>query len=160
MPNFERSAETRVLVSLLSETAKGSIVNVAALRAATGRDARPGDSSVQSARRIVQNEFGLIFKATGRGGLACLTDAQVVDDQENDRKRSHNIHRRSVKKLTTVVPEELNDAKRKEYFTALSFAGTMASITTARKYRVISGEMQKAGVEELPVAKTLEFLKK
>lgn len=155
--NFQRSADTSLLVTLFSRAEHGELVTYEQLEGMLGRDPRLHRAAIHSALRIVQNETGKVFECEAKLGYRCLDDAQIVGSTQSIRERQHRLTRKALKRLGVVRTDKLPDDKRTEYYTALSIQGAMHHVTTAKAQAAIASKVN-GSTQQLAVAMTLKAL--
>jgi hypothetical protein len=155
---FERHPDTRLLVMRLEQAQPGESLSLEELSRVVGRPLTMGDPRLRSARRIVLAEQRLVTAADGKGNLCVLTGAETVALQDGNRRRMGSLVRKSLRQLETVIPEQLDDPQRLNFYASLSFAGAMAHALRPKQFERLKAATNGQSLG-LAVAQTLEHLK-
>jgi len=123
----EKSADTKILESVLAETTVGDLVTYEALSKAIGRDVRVfALPSLRSARHGLLKSKNMVFGCEANVGYRRLDDSQIVDSAEQDRVKMKRAANRSIKKLSVVDFDRLPPEKKKQHTVASAQMGAIA----------------------------------
>lgn len=155
--NFEKSSDTKIIESILSESKVGDLVTYEQLSKAIGRDVRQfAQPSLRSARQGLLNSKGFVFGTETNVGLRRLNDEEIVDSTEADRARMRRSARRSIKKLTVVDFEKLPDDKKKQHVVASAQMGAIEMFATKNATKKISSKVDE-GKKTIAIGETLKM---
>lgn len=155
-PNFEISADTRLLYQRLIEAGIGNTVTYADLSAAISRPVQGADPNLQSALRRAFREDGMVFDCVRKIGYRRLNDAEIVRSSGNDVSRLRRLTKRKARKLFTADFDKLSNEERIAHNTNASVFGAVAVALSKRSVEAVSKAVSSAG-KELPVADTLRL---
>jgi hypothetical protein len=123
----EKSADTKILESVLAEATVGDLVTYETLSKAIGRDVRVfALPSLRSARHGLLRDKKYVFGCEAGVGLRRLNDSQIVDSSESDRMKMKRAANRSIKKLGVVDFDKLPPEKKKQHTVASAQMGAIA----------------------------------
>jgi hypothetical protein len=123
----EKSADTKILESVLAEATVGDLVTYETLSKAIGRDVRVfALPSLRSARHGLLKAKNMVFGCEANVGYRRLNDSQIVDSAESDRMKMKRAANRSIKKLGVVDFEKLPPEKKKQHTVASAQMGAIA----------------------------------
>lgn len=148
---YEPSAETVKLVEYLSTMKESDVVSYDSLDVLAGIDVR-STGRLESARRICQREFGIVFGVIRGQGLRMLTPAEIVNTTDDRRSRIRRSALRGVKTLKCSDSQRLtlNDQNRKTV--GLMLLNEIRHKTTgdpatkiSKQYKPTPGEIESMG---------------
>lgn len=152
--DFELSADSKTLASVLLEAKKDDTITYERLSKAIGRDVRgDGAGSLQTARRIAQREQRMVFDSVRGVGLKRLQDADIVDLSDKARDHMRRTARRTAKKLVCVDFDDLTNEKKVKHNAALSMMGALAELTTEKSLLKLQANVEHSRTDQLPAAK-------
>jgi hypothetical protein len=123
----EKSADTKILESVLAEATVGDLVTYETLSKAIGRDVRAfALPSLRSARHGLLKSKNMVFGCEANVGYRRLNDSQIVDSAELDRIKMKRAANRSIKKLGVVDFDNLPPEKKKQHTVASAQMGAIA----------------------------------
>jgi hypothetical protein len=123
----EKSADTKILESVLAEATVGDLVTYETLSKAIGRDVRVfALPSLRSARHGLLKAKNMVFGCEANVGYRRLNDSQIVDSAESDRMKMKRAANRSIKKLGVVDFDNLPPEKKKQHTVASAQMGAIA----------------------------------
>lgn len=156
---FEKSADTRVLEHVLSQVEIGETVTYDTLSKAIGRDVREfGCGSLQSARRALLRDKGVVFGVETNVGLVRLSDAGIVDSTESDRQRIKRAATRTISKLAVVKFDELDKERQRQHVVASAQMGALAMFAGKNAAKRIAAKVD--GTKQvIAIGETLSMFK-
>ena len=155
--NFEKSADTKVLESVLGEAKVGDLITYETLSKAIGRDVREfALPSLRSARQGLLKTHGIVFGVESNVGYKRLDDSQIVDSTEADRKRMKRAANRSIRKLAVVNFDNLPEEKKKQHVVASAQIGAIAMFSAASATKKIASKVNE-GKTTLAIGETLSM---
>ena len=123
----EKSADTKILESVLAEATVGDLVTYETLSKAIGRDVRVfALPSLRSARHGLLKSKNMVFGCEANLGYRRLNDSQIVDSAELDRMKMKRAANRSINKLGVVDFDKLPPEKKKQHTVASAQMGAIA----------------------------------
>lgn len=152
----DRKYETTVIVDRLTKTVIGDTVSFAELSKLTGMPICSTSSVFTSARRIVMNEYSMVFESIRTVGVKRLNDEELATTHSDaDVRKSRRHASRSLKKLACVQDfSGMTNHAQLAHTIKASFFGAVAWM--ARKNRLQDIAHAAAGrSSELPVKETL-----
>jgi DNA-binding transcriptional ArsR family regulator len=154
---FEKSADTKVLINVLSEAKVGDEISYAKLSQAIGRDVRVhAYPSLRSARDSLLREKGFVFGVVTNEGLKRLNDAEIVEASEDDRKRMLRVSKKAIRKLSVVDFQGLSEEKKREHIVASAQFGALAMFSGKNATKKIASHVN-GSKETLAIGETLKF---
>ncbi|HVM95311.1 MAG TPA: hypothetical protein VMT89_02925 [Candidatus Acidoferrales bacterium] len=155
----EMSLDARMLADALRKVPKGAIIRYAVLNEIIGRDVQStGRGVLDTARRRVLHDEGIVTEAVVNEGIKVLLDVEVVGATgESARRRIRRMTRTAVRKLTSVVYDALPNELKRKHNTEVSLLSVLAHVSTEQSAKKL--EQRVPDAEPLPLAKTLEFFK-
>jgi hypothetical protein len=124
---FQKSADTKIIESILAECKVGQTITYEALSKAIGRDVRQfAMPSLRSARQGLLKSKGFVFAVETNIGLVRLDDSQIVESMESDRKKLQRAATRTINKLSVVDFDKLTQEKKKQHTVAAAQMGVIA----------------------------------
>lgn len=155
--NFEKSADTKILESVLSEAKVGDMVTYDVLSKAIGRDVRQfALPSLRSARQGLLNSKGMVFGVETNVGYKRLDDSEIVDSTESDRRRLKRAANRSIKKLSVVAFDNLTLEQKKKHTVASAQMGAIAMFSGKTAAKKIEAKVND-GKTTLAIGETLSM---
>jgi len=152
---FEKSADTKVIESVLAEAKIGDTITYETLSKAIGRDVRQfASGALNSARRTMLNEKGMVFGTENNVGLKRLDDSQIVNASEDDRRKMHRMSNRAIRKLGCVNFDGLSKENKQKHLTASAQFGALQMFSTASTNKKIE---QKVEEKTMPVGDVLKL---
>jgi len=157
---FERSPDTDLLMSALRKVEVGQTATYPELSAVISRDVqRLARSNLQSARKALEAQDGIVFEAVHNVGMRRLDDVAKVKSASSMlsglRRRSRRIGRR----LATVENvAELSAPAKITFDTVATMVGVLDVMTSDKGIKKIEARVE-AAQQKLPLAGTLaEFM--
>ena len=155
--NFEKSADTKVLESVLAEAEVGQLITYEEMSKAIGRDVREfALPSLRSARQGLLKTHRMVFGVEWNGGYRRLDDSQIVDTTESDRKRMKRLANRSIAKLSVVAFESLPADKQRQHTVASAQMGAIAMFSGKNATKKITEKVNE-GKKTLAIGETLKM---
>lgn len=157
---FTRTVDTQKLVTFLRDTNVGDVITYAALEKHMRFPCQSGCvgySVLSSARRILEQEEGIIFDTKTGEGLVRLSDSGKLKLVANTLQLTHKRVKKAMKRASTIDPEKLEGEDKHRYATNVSLLGVIELATRAKTAKQLEGGMTKPAV--LAVNETLAFLK-
>jgi hypothetical protein len=154
------STDTRALVDAGKLIAVGSVWPYEEMTAILGRDIQGDARSVlESARRIMEREYNIVFGVIRNVGLKHLTDDEAINTGQGTIDHNRRMSRRAAKRIASLKsPETVSQAAQTKQFTFLSLFGAIVHMTRPRQIEKLSSRVE-AAHKELPLAKTLDAFK-
>ena len=155
--NFEKSADTKIIESVLAEANVGDLITYEQLSRALGRDVRVHAlSSLGSARRSLLASKKYVFEVEKNVGLRRLNDQQIVDSMEYDRKKMRRQANRSLRKLSVVDFDNLSEDKKRQHIVASAQLGAIEMFATKNATKKIESKIDNSK-KALPIGETLKL---
>jgi len=154
------SLETKALVDFFSAKPEGTTVTFAEMEELIGRPVMHGSSGygyLQSARRILLRDHGLLIDAEPKVGVRVCTNEEKLLVSGRDVKRARRAVKRSGQKLRAVDYNRLTDEKKREWNGRMSWASALELLSAPKAAKRI--EMAVTD-HALPSAKTLQLFQK
>lgn len=153
---FEKSNDTKIIESLLSEAKVGDQITYEALSKAIGRDVRQhARQAMRSARSTLLNQ-GVVFGVEAGVGLTRLNDVAIVESSESDRLRMRRASNRALKKLSVVAFDNLPEEKKRQHVVASAQFGAMQLFSSASTRKKIESKVD-SGSKQMPIGETLKL---
>ena len=155
--NFEKSADTKILESVLAEAKVGDLITYETMSKAIGRDVREHAlPSLRSARQGILRTKNMVFGVETGVGYLRLDDSQIVDSLESDRRRIKRAANRSLKKLSVVEFSKLPEDKKKQHVVASAQVGAIAMFSGTTATKKIASKVNE-GKTTLAIGETLSM---
>ena len=155
--NFEKSADTKILESVLSEAKVGDMVTYEDLSRSIGRDVREfALPSLRSARHGLLKSAGMVFGVETNVGYKRLDDSEIVDSTESDRRRMKRAANRSIAKLSVVAFDRLTPEQKKKHTVSSAQMGAIAMFSGKNATKKIA-EKVNDGKTTLAIGETLSM---
>lgn len=155
---FARSAEADILINLLSEAEPGELVTKEAMSRAIARNIDHCRAPLQTARKVLRDEKGIVFRPESGQGLVRLREGEKYTIGSDLRKRFHRASKKAVREMATADMDALDEGGKKQLLDQLSIAGAYAAATSHRAANRFL-KSSEAAVKEVPPAAVLEALK-
>jgi len=154
---FEKSADTKVIESVLIEAKVGQLVTYEKLSEAIGRDVREyARGSLQTARSTLLKDNQIVFAVENKVGLKRLDDSQIIASTESDRLHIQRTGKKVLNKLSTVKFEGLTESEKKQHIVASAQVGAIVMFSQKSSQKKIESKVQHtAGV--LAIGETLKM---
>lgn len=124
---YEKSADAKVLESVLAEAEIGATITYDELSKSIGRNVREHAlASLRTARQGVLKDKGIVFGVERGVGLVRLDSAGIVKSTESDRLRLQRGAKRSIRKLAVVDFESLDADGKRAHVVASAQMGAIA----------------------------------
>ena len=137
--NFQKSADTKILESVLGEANVGDLITYETMSKSIGRDVRLfALPSLRSARQGLLKTKQIVFGVENGVGYRRLDDSQIVDSTEADRRRMKRAANRSIRKLSVVDFDNLTPEKKKQHVVASAQIGAIAMFSGSSATKRIS----------------------
>lgn len=154
---FQKSSDTKIIESVLGECEVGSTITYDAITRAIGRDVRDhAMGALNSARKALLNEKGLVFDVIPNVGFVRLDDKSIVQSTESDRKKMHRASKRALKKLAVVNYGELDEETKRKHTTASAQMGVMAMFSQKTSTKKIEARLSDKSIA-LSIGDTLRM---
>ena len=154
---FEKSADTKIIESVLSECEVGGLVTYEALSKSIGRDVREhAISSLGTARRGLLKSKGFVFGIERNVGLIRLNDSAIIKSTERDRVHLQRTAKKSLRKLSVVKFEGLTADEKRSHVVASAQIGAIAMFSTKNSSKKIESKVN-GDSKCLPIGDTLKL---
>lgn len=158
-PTFQMSADTRLVAQyILNNKRVGETVTYKELEPIVGRAVDGSFGPLQSAKRHLQRQHGMVFGSVPRVGSKVLTDPEIVQSVHSETDRLRRRSRRAVERLSLVknfasLPRDLQATHN----AGISIMSVIGAMTTSSAVKKIEAAVSKAQ-RELPMAETIKAL--
>jgi hypothetical protein len=154
---FQKSSDTKIIESVLAECEVGNTITYESLSRAIGRDVRTHAlGALNSARKALLNDKGLVFSVEPNVGCVRLDDSAIVQSTESDRRRMQRTSTRALKKLSVVDFKSLDEATKKLHTTASAQIGAIAMFSQKSTSKKIESKLS-GNAATLPIGETLKL---
>lgn len=153
---YEKSADTKVIETVLKEAKIGDIITYDSISLALGRDVRVhAIAALQTARKAMLAS-NVVFGTERNVGLVRLNDTQIIDSTESDRQKIQRVGKRSLKKLGAVKFEELGNNEKLRHTTMAAQLGAISMFASKSSTNKIQSNV-KPNAEVLAIGETLSI---
>ena len=157
---FDRAIETQAAIEVMRPIGRGEIATYGALEKEMGCNPQAGGrSNVNSARRYLQREHGMVFVAVPNVGYKRLTDTEILTSSPEALTKSGRASRRATQRLTCVEYDDLSKDDKVSHQVHLSLFGAIQAISKADSAKKLTAHVQET-MRSLPLNQTLEAFKK
>ena len=157
---FERAIETQEAIELMRPIERDASVTYGEPAEKMGCNPQQGGrSNVNSARRYLQREHGMVFVAVPKVGYKRLTDTDIVKSSPEALTKSRRASRRAAHRLTCVEYDDLSKIDQISHQVHLSLFGAIQAISKADAAKKLTAQVQ-TSMRSLPLNATLEAFKK
>lgn len=154
---FQKSADAKVIESVLSEAVVGKPITYEEISKAIGRDVRKHSmSALNTAKRSLFKEKQMVFATERNVGLVLIDDSTIIKSIEKDRLHLHRTASKSLKKLAAVKFDNLDESSKKEHVVASAQMGAVAMFAHKSSAKKIESKVT-AKAETLPIGETLKL---
>lgn len=149
-PQFQMSADTKIIRSVFDECEIGQLVTYEELTAAIGRDVREfARGSIATVRKALLKERRVVFECVQDQGYMRLNDSEIVASTERDRGRLYRASSRVIRKLGCVSFDKLADSEKVSHTVACAQFGAMQMFAKKSSAKRLEA---KAKEESKPIA--------
>jgi hypothetical protein len=153
---FEKSADAKVIESVLIEMKVGDMVTYETISSAIGRDVRVfARGALNTARRSLLKSNQMVFDCENGIGIKRLDDGQIVSSTEADRKSLLRKANRTIDKLACVEFEKLSIEQKRKHTAAASQMGVVAMFSSSSAAKKIESKIKDN--KQLAIGETLNF---
>lgn len=151
------SIDTKTIVGALKDIPVGGFVEYGTLSSAIGRNVQGIARGVlESARRICEREYSIVFGVVFSKGLKHLTDEETAKLARPWFDHVRRGSRRTARRIASIKDgASISQEAMREQFTGLSLMGALMHMTTGRQIARLEGKVEEAA-RELPLQKTLD----
>jgi len=154
---FLKSADAKILESVLSECAIGQTVTYEELSKAIGRDVRVfAKGALDTARKGCFREKKAVFGVETNVGFIRLDDSQIVSSSDKDVTKIRRSARRSLNKLEVVDFNSLSEPMKKKHVAMSAQIGVVQFFSTTSAAKKIEGVVSNK-TSILPIGETLKL---
>lgn len=144
----EASVDTRALVEVMRQVKPGEMISYGQLNDACGRDVQDRRHITDSARRILERDYSMVFRCIKNEGFIRLTNEKIVDVATTDRREKMRRQAgKAIKELACVAYEELLQPKQIEHNTNMALFGSMYQATSKQSVKKLQERVANAGGE-------------
>jgi len=154
-PRFKRSFETQQLVQRLEKADVGDVIPYNELSAVAGERIEGASSSLVTARRVMQNEYGRVFLCVPGVGVKRASADEIVKTGSQTVTHIHRTARRGLVRLGLADPAELTDEAKREFNEKASHLALLEHVTGRKAAKRLAAAVTETQAK-LPVQKTLE----
>jgi hypothetical protein len=160
-PMFQMSVDARLIRQELAKVANGKEITYGELATIIAKPVSGATSALQSARRSLLNQDGIVFDVIRGEGLIRLDDEAKVSASDRDIKRVRRAARAGAKKLASVeFFEKMPAATQVSHTAKLSALTAIAHIASDGSVKKIADNITPGRSTELPILQTLEAFTK
>ena len=157
---FDRTIETQAAIEVMRIVNRDDIITYEVLEKEVGCNPQHGGRGyVNSARRYLQREHGMVFVAVPNVGYKRLTDTEIVKSSPEALTKSRRASRRAAQRLTCVEYDELSKEDKVAHQVHLSLFGAIQAISKADASKKLTSQVAET-MRSLPLNQTLEAFKK
>lgn len=154
-PTFQASADSRLIYQRMKKTAIGETILTTDIEEAVSRPVGRIRGAIQTARRRLLKDDGMVFASIPGIGYMRCTDENIIDNSVADTNAIRRRAGRAAEKLSKVSDyAALTPAKQLEHTTRLSVLGAIASMTREPAIERVRQAAQ-GRASELPLAETV-----
>lgn len=153
--SFQMSADARLIYQRMKLASFGETIPYAQIEAQVSRPITAIRGAIQTARRRLLRDDGMVFANVRGVGLMRCSDAAIVDGATADTVAIRRRASRAVEKLTKVADfSALPPARQLEHTTRMSVLGAIATMTRESSLQKVRTAAQGRS-RELPMAETI-----
>ena len=154
---FEKSNDAKILESTLGQVQIGDTASYEDLSSAIGRDVRRfARSALQTARKRLLQDVGIVFGVAKNKGLVRLDDSQIIKTTEADRKKFNRQAKKTMQKLGVVKFDSLSDQDKMLHTIAAAQTGAMVLFSQASTTKKLAASVT-TPADNLPLGETLKL---
>ena len=146
-PDFQLSADSAAIVKAIEEIPVGGVITYSQLSTVIGRDIRMFRGSLESARKAVQRDKGMVFDVLRGEGIKRLADGEIIDLSDKAREHSRRHARRIAKKLICVNYATLTKDKQVKHNAALSMFGALSDLSSSASMKRLEAQIEATGTQ-------------
>jgi len=155
---FGRSFEVVELLKKISMLKQGDIIKYSDLTELIMGDCAPGGekySYLLSARRILTNEYKMVFRAVPHVGLQRLDDKGIVERSDKKLAATTRAAEKEMRILTFVDFEQLTPELQLTHNTNMSVYNVLKTVGATDKVKKIRNEIENMG-NRLEISETIK----
>lgn len=151
------SIDTKTVVNVLKDIPVGGFIEYDTISSSIGRNVQGVARGVlESARRICEREYNIVFGVVLNKGLRHLTDEETAKLARPWFDHVRRGSRRTARRIASIKDgASISQEAMREQFTGLSLIGALVHMTTGKKIARLEGKVEEAA-RELPLQKTLD----
>lgn len=153
-PNFQMSADARLLMQHLSKTEIGQTVTYDELSRIISRPVSGATASLRTALKRLLRDSGMVFACVHGTGFKRLNDAEIVQDGGKATDIIRRRARRAMERQSKADFTKLTRDQQGRFTAQMSVMATVAFLTNDRQMEKIAAKSS-PDVKELAVAATL-----
>jgi hypothetical protein len=154
----EASVNTRFLVEAMRKVEVGETITYETLNNACGRDVREKRHLTDSARNILLRDFSMVFRPVVTVGFKRLSDVEVVDVANIERReRMRKQAAKAIKELGCVEYENLPQPSQLSHNTGMALFGALYQATSKQSVKKLRERVANSG-GEIDLAGTLKLI--
>ena len=157
-PQFTLSIETQLIADRLSAVAMGEQVSYDELSKIAGSNVREDRGALESARRVVLREHGIVFDVVRGSGLIRLDDNAIIESRARDVRHINRAAHKAMVKQSKANYESLTPENKLAFNTTGSLL-KLVSIASSRDANKRMRIAVTAANQQLSLAQSLEALK-
>ena len=156
-PNL--SIETSMVIALMKKAEIGETIPYDKIFEACGKNPQTtGRGYVQTARTRLLNDDGIVFGCVREVGYKRLSDDEIVDLPEIDRKKIHRTVNRGAKKLTGINDyESLSASDKLKHNVGATMYGLLSRVSKKKTINRLMDTV-KTNNSPIPSADVLKYL--
>lgn len=158
-PQFAASFETRQIFNRLVKMEKGDSVTYTELSTLTGRVIDGSSSHLQSVRRMLLNQHGMVFDCMPGHGVKRLNDTEMVGASTRDMESVRRKSKRAATKLLAVEFDGLSDDDKRTHNARVGMFRTITAFSKPAIESRITAQISATSPAGLPTQQTIEFFK-
>lgn len=149
---FRQGSDTAALIRFLSEIPVGDLVTYERLTTEIGRDIHRFWHVLESARKRLVIDKGIVFDVVLMVGIRRLNDDEIVDLSDRARAKTRRHARRVARKLICVDYDNLSREKQTKHNASLSLFAAMTELVSSGGQKRLEAKVEQQGTQ-LPAAK-------
>lgn len=156
-PSFERSLETKLCLDMILKLKVNDQLSWGDIEKALGVDRESARSYMDSARRIAENEHGIVVDSVRGSGFIRLSDSSVAKLHFKANDHIRRTAGKTIKKLSCVTYDALSEPDKVTHNAGMTIMSLFRNISKPKNVKAIEGAVEESR-NRLPVGKALRLL--
>ncbi len=163
MAEIEYIPDQQIIVDLFSGAAVGDVITFDSIADALGHDRRKLTSSVHTAiynaQLVLEQDYQMVFSNIRGVGYKRLSDEEIVDRFEYDRRKLRKRAQRAASRLLNVQDfRALSPERRLTHQAALGVLAAISRTSSPAMVEAVKEEVKTVDSGKVPIGRILELM--
>jgi hypothetical protein len=152
----QTSLDARTLASQFMQMNKGDVYTYEQMNEIIHKNVLECRNVITRARSIAQRETRKVYRAVRKIGIKCLQDPEFVSIGEYNRRRTHRIANKTIRDLSCV---DFNNLNQDEVHQVLSYASIAGATLALNHMRTLREAQAVIAIQDKPVRLDIKVVK-